>query len=90
MAALQTLPASLVNKIKMFDGKSEEADFSGYDDGKRFRSLNIETKNPNQLKVFGKANLGHGISENLENSFKDNNYNLGVSANAFNKKQKTN
>ena len=88
MAALQTLPASLVNKIKMFDGKSEEADFSGYDDGKRFRSLNIETKNPNQLKVFGKANLGYGISEDLEDSFKDNNYNLGVSANAFNKKQK--
>ena len=84
MAALQTLPASLVNKIKMFDGKSEEADFSGYDDGKRFRSLNIETKNPNQLKVFGKANLGYGISEDLEDSFKDNNYNLGVSANAFN------
>ena len=27
MAALQTLPASLVNKIKMFDGKSEEAIF---------------------------------------------------------------
>lgn len=85
MAALQTLPASLVNKIKMFDGKSEEADFSGYDDGKRFRSLNIETKNPNQLKVFGKANLGYGISEDLEDSFKDNNYNLGASANAFNK-----
>lgn len=69
----------------MFDGKSEEADFSGYDDGKRFRSLNIETKNPNQLKVFGKANLGYGISEDLEDSFKDNNYNLSVSANAFTK-----
>lgn len=88
MAALQTLPASLINKIKMFDGKSEEADFSGYDDGKRFRSLNIETKNPNQLKIFGKANLGYGVSEDPEDSFKDNNYNLGLSANAFNKKQK--
>ena len=88
MAALQTLPANIVNKIKMFDGKSEEADFSGYDDGQRFRSLNIETKNPNRLKIFGKANLGYGISEDPEDSFKNNNYNLGASANAFNKKQK--
>lgn len=46
MAALQTLPANIVSKIKMFDGKSKEADFSGYNDGKKFRSLNIETKNP--------------------------------------------
>ena len=88
MAALQTLPANLVAKIKMFDGKSEEADFSGYDDGKRFRSLNIETKNPNLLKIFGKAGLGYGVSEDPEDSFKDNNYNLDASANAFNRKQK--
>ncbi|GEM_PF-184664 len=88
MAALQTLPANIVSKIKMFDGKSKEADFSGYNDGKKFRSLNIETKNPDQLKIFGKAGLGYGISDDIEDSFKNNNYNLDASANAFNRKRR--
>lgn len=88
MAALQTLPANIVSKIKMFDGKSEEANFSGYNDGKKFRSLNIETKNPDQLKIFGKAGLGYGISEDVEDSFKNNNYTLDASANAFNRKRR--
>ena len=88
MAALQTLPANIVSKIKMFDGKSEEANFSGYNDGKKFRSLNIETKNPDQLKIFGKAGLGYGISDDVEDSFKNNNYNLDANANAFNRKRR--
>lgn len=88
MAALQTLPANIVSKIKMFDGKSEEANFSGYNDGKKFRSLNIETKNPDQLKIFGKAGLGYGISDDIEDSFKNNNYDLDASANAFNRKRR--
>lgn len=88
MAALQTLPANLIAKIKMFDDRSEKAKFSGYDDGNKIRSLNIETKNPDQLKVFGKGSLGYGLSEDPMNSFKDNNYNLSAGANAFNRKRK--
>ena len=40
-AALKNLPAKLVARIKMYDDKSEEAKFSGYDDGSKSRTLNI-------------------------------------------------
>lgn len=88
MQALQTLPANLVDKIKMYDDKSEKAKFSGFDDGTRHRSLNIETKNPNQLKVFGNLTLGHSISEDISNTLDDNNYNLSANANAFSRVQR--
>ena len=88
MTALTTLPANLISKIKMYDDQNEKSKFSGFDDGDRLRSLNIETKNPNQLKLFGNATLGHSISEDISDTFADNNYSASVNANAFNRKQK--
>ena len=88
MTALTTLPANIISKIKMYDDQNEKSKFSGFDDGDRLRSLNIETKNPNQMKVFGNASLGHSISEDISDTFTDNNYSLSANANAFNKKQK--
>lgn len=87
-AALKNLPAKLIAKIKMYDDRSEEAKFSGYDDGNKFRSLNIETKNPNQLKYFGQAALGYGISDPIKNTFQDNAYQATLSANLFDSKRK--
>lgn len=87
-AALKNLPASLISKVKMYDERSEEAKFSGYDDGSKFRSLNIETKNPNDLKYFGLGNLGYGISDNIKNTFKDNDYKAGVSLNLFDREKR--
>lgn len=86
--ALKNLPASLVSKVKMFDDSSEEAKFSGYDDGTKQRSLNIVTKNPNAMKVFGNTNGNYGISEKLKNTFDDNKYGVGLSANLFDMKRR--
>ena len=87
-AALKNLPAKLVNKIKMYDDRSEEAKFSGYDDGQKFRSLNIETHDPNKMKVFGRGTAGYGITDPVKNTFKENNYTANLSANLFDPKQK--
>lgn len=87
-AALKNLPAKLVARIKMYDDRSEEAKFSGYDDGKKFRSLNIETHDPNQLKVFGRTKAGYGITDPLKNTFRENNYQAALSANLFDQKRK--
>lgn len=86
--ALKNLPASLVSKVKMFDDSSEEAKFSGYEDGTKQRSLNIVTKNPNAMKVFGQTNGSYGISEKLKNTFDDNKYGAGLSANLFDMKRR--
>lgn len=87
-AALKNLPAKLVAKIQMYDDRSEEAKFSGYDDGQKFRSLNIETPHPNKVKIFGQGRAGYGITAPLENTFDENNYEGAFSANLFDKKRK--
>lgn len=87
-AALKNLPAKLVAKIKMYDDRSEEAKFSGYDDGKKFRSLNIETHDPNRMKVFGRTKAGYGITNPVRNTFKENDYQADVSVNLFDQKRK--
>src|SRR5690606_37658369 len=42
--ALKTLPADIIAKIQLIDEKSEQARFSGFDDGKRNKVINIVTK----------------------------------------------
>lgn len=87
-AALKNLPAKLVNKISMYDRGSDEAEFAGYQDGKKFRALNIETHEPDRAKIFGKARAEYGITSPLKNTFKENNYSADVNGNYFDRKNK--
>lgn len=87
-ANLKNLPANLFARIKMFDEQSEEAKFSGFDDGNRYRTLNLETHRPEKKKIFGNANGGYGLTDPLKNTFKENNYRAELSANLFDPKQK--
>lgn len=87
-AALKNLPAKLVNKIAMYDKLSDEAEFSGYDDGKRYRSLNIETRDPNKPKLFGRAAAAYGLTSPLKNTFSENNYKGYLMGNYFDRKNK--
>lgn len=80
--ALKDLPAKLVKKLAVFDKRSEEAEFSGYDDGKRYRSLNIETHEPNRPKVFGYGDAAYGVSSPVKETFRENSY-VGVLAGSF-------
>ncbi len=87
-AALKNLPANLIAKVKMYDDRSEEAKFSGYDDGQKFRTLNLETHQPDLLKVFGSARAGYGITDPLKNTFEENNCQGSFSANLFDRKRR--
>lgn len=74
-AALQNLPAEVIQSIEIFDQKSEKAQVSGFDDGERLKTINIITK-PNRRKgQFGKTTGGFGT---------DDRYLAGASINAFN------
>lgn len=87
-AALKNLPANLVARIKMYDDRSEEAKFSGYDDGEKFRVLGIETHNPDKMKLFGHASGGYGMTLPPEYSFDENNYQVNLSANLFDSRRR--
>jgi hypothetical protein len=78
-AALQNLPAEVIQSIEIFDQKSEKSQVSGFDDGERLKTINIITK-PNRRKgQFGKTTAGIGTEDR---------YLAGVSINAFNEDQR--
>lgn len=61
--ALRALPSDAVESIGFFDGQSDNARFSGMDDGERIRTINITTKGGVSRSVFGKAWTGYGTDQ---------------------------
>lgn len=61
-AALNALPAGIVEGIESFDDKSDKAKFTGFDDGTQVKSINIITKNRQGTKPTGlfEASAGYG------------------------------
>ncbi|HEX8532280.1 MAG TPA: TonB-dependent receptor [Cytophagales bacterium] len=58
--ATRNLPAELVDKIQLFDQSSDQAAFSGFDDGSREKTINITTKKDKRKGVFGLNGAGAG------------------------------
>ncbi len=58
--ALRNLPAEVIENIEVFDKKSDQAEFSGFDDGNRAKTLNIVTKPNRRQGQFGKVSVGVG------------------------------
>jgi len=73
-AALQNLPAEVIQSIEIFDQLSEKAQLSGFDDGERIKTINIITKANRRKGQFGKTTAGIGT---------DDRYLVGASINAF-------
>ncbi len=59
-AALRNLPAEIVDKIQVFDRRSDQAQFTGVDDGNTTKGLNIITKANMRNGQFGRAYAGAG------------------------------
>lgn len=72
--ALTTLPAEVVDKIQIFDDKSEQSKASGVDDGTRIKTINIVTKINMRNGEFGKVYGGAGT---------DDRYSAGGNINMF-------
>lgn len=76
--ALKSLPSDAVESVQMFDGQSDNARFSGMDDGERIRTVNIVTKAGVMKSIFGRAWAGYGTDKRytsglVMNVFDDNN-----------------
>lgn len=59
-AALRNLPASVIDKIQVFDKLSDQAQFTGFDDGNSIKSINIVTKQGMRNGQFGRIYAGAG------------------------------
>ncbi len=73
--ALKNLPAEVVDKIQVFDKLSDQAQFTGFDDGNTQKTINIVTKRNRRNGTFGKVYSGYGT---------DQRYLAGGSMNFFN------
>ncbi len=60
--ALKNLPADVISKIQIFDGRSDQSAFTGFDDGNTTKTMNIITKMGFKNGMFGKAFGGYGQS----------------------------
>ncbi len=59
-ATLRNLPAEIVDKIQVFDRASDQAQFTGIDDGNAAKSINIVTKVNMRNGQFGRVFGGYG------------------------------
>ncbi|SDM22046.1 CarboxypepD_reg-like domain-containing protein [Catalinimonas alkaloidigena] len=73
-ATLNNLPAEVIDKIQVFDQKSDQAQFSGFDNGETTKTINIVTKANMRNGQFGKLFAGYGP---------DNVYQAGGIVNVF-------
>lgn len=63
----KSLQAKAVDKVQVFDKKSEQAEFTGIDDGTREKTINLKLKDNMKRGYFGKAVAGGGTDGFYEN-----------------------
>ena len=66
--ALNSLPAQAVDRIEVFNKLSDNAEFSGMDDGEGYKAINIVTHSNMRQGVFGKLYGGYGYQPDIDGS----------------------
>ncbi|MEM7104045.1 MAG: outer membrane beta-barrel family protein [Bacteroidota bacterium] len=64
--ATKNLPADAIDKVQVFDKKSEMSEFTGVDDGQRDKTINLALKDDKKKGYFGKATAGYGTEDRYE------------------------
>lgn len=65
-AALRNLPAEVIDKVQIFDQQSEQAQFTGFQDGNTTKTINIVTKTNMRSGQFGKVYAGYGYEDKYQ------------------------
>ncbi|WP_242928975.1 TonB-dependent receptor [Pontibacter vulgaris] len=74
-SAMRNLSSDMIENVQVFDGQSDQAAFSGFEDGNRVKTINFITKKERRQGYVGKASAGYGT---------DDRYMVGASLNYFN------
>ncbi len=81
--AVKNLRADAVKEVQVYDKKSEQAEFTGIDDGKKEKTINLKLKEDRKKGYFGKVELAGGLMKKIDNRFNNN-----LMFNAFKGKRK--
>lgn len=68
--ATKNLPAEAIEKVQVFDKKSDESEFTGIDDGTRDKAINLVLKEDHKNGVFGHVLAGYGTDNHYKGSGK--------------------
>lgn len=94
--ATRNLPADAVDKIQVYDRRSDQSMFTGIDDGNEETAINIKTKKDRAQSTFGKVGSGFGSPSrydaqgNLNKLNNDEQFSLVSSANNTNRQNFSN
>lgn len=70
--AIKNLRADAVKEVQVFDKKSDQAEFTGIDDGKTQKTINLKLKENKKTGYFGKVDIAAGPESHIENRYNDN------------------
>jgi hypothetical protein len=83
-AAIASLPAEAVKNIEVFDKLSDNAEFTGIDDGEGYRAINITTRESMRQGIMGQVSALYGIEPPENSGEKAHHYGLaGGNVNIF-------
>lgn len=81
--AVKNLRADAVREVQVFDKKSDQAEFTGIDDGERTKTINLKLKEDRKKGYFGKIDAA-----NEPFTGADSRYNTNLMVNSFKGKRK--
>ena len=70
--AVKNLRADAVKEVQVFDKKSDQAEFTGIDDGKTQKTINLKLKDDRKTGYFGKVDVAGGTQQHIDNRYNDN------------------
>ncbi|GHU98247.1 collagen-binding protein [Bacteroidia bacterium] len=62
-ATIKNLPAEVIDKVEVYNRLSDQAQFTGVDDGEGYKAINIVTKRSMRTGAFGKVYAGYGYKD---------------------------
>lgn len=75
-AAITSLPAEIVKSIEVFDKLSDNAEFTGIDDGEGYKAINIRTRESMRQGVMGQVSALYGVEPPEEGDNSWNHYGM--------------
>ncbi len=70
--AVKNLRADAVKEVQVFDKKSDQSEFTGIDDGKTQKTINLKLKEDKKTGYFGKVDLSGGLLKDKEDRYNNN------------------
>jgi hypothetical protein len=88
--ATKNLPANIVDKVQVIDKKSDQSQFTGFDDGTTEKVINITIKKDKKKGFFGRASVATGTDGRYENNLSFNRFSNGTQLSVIGQANNTN